>query len=587
MHLTKSLFIDFMDYPKLARWKANNSAVYKKIRKIETEEAEDHIMAIGQAVEDVVRQLLETRYHQQALDLMPRFHKLKNEETDDDDDVLVKAELDLPKALQDTVQAIRDHVPVLYQPTFQYGDCLVRADFMVWNGGSYDLIEAKAKSGIRKSVKDDGEDKKIGSIESKFINDVSFQNYVINLSLAQHWLPQLGNTYFAYLNKDYIKQWPLDITRLITQDLAGAQKEIEVIQRNKATLIKVDDSLLSDTVVEEKVTQMRSYLTLSEAEANKQFLRTGTKYLEYFWEDKPFGTVMGMGIHHSNASYVQDLYYQWRTKISELTEDEIDGFNDNAQNFISNYLACKASGKPLVNSGKIAEIFDWFTYPICFYDYETISVPVPLMDNTRPYMQTIVQYSLHKYYEDGTMKHYGWVLVGEWAYSRREITIEDNPNAVDYECEQVITWSYKDLLQQMIADIGADLQNSTFIVRHEWFENSRNKEVAKLFPDLADAFLTINANTYDLKKIVSEWYYFDPACKGSASIKKVLPVLVPDMSYDGMDIGRWDIAMRALHNLINNTTPENERDQIIKHLLLYCWQDTLAMVRIYEALQKI
>ena len=587
MHLTKSLFIDFMDYPKLARWKANNSAVYKKIRKIETEEAEDHIMAIGQAVEDVVKQLLEHRYQTQALDLMPRFHKLKDEESDDDDDVLVKAELDLPKALQDTVQAIRDHVPVLYQPTFQYGDCLVRADFMVWNGSSYDLIEAKAKSGIRKSVKDDGEDKKIGSIESKFINDVSFQNYVINLSLAQHWLPQLGNTYFAYLNKDYIKQWPLDITRLITQGLAWTSKEIEVIQRNKAIMIKVDDSLLSDTVVEEKLSQMRSYLTLSEEEANKQFLRAGTKYLEYFWEDKPFGTVMGMGIHHSNASYVQDLYYQWRTKISELTEDEIDGFNDNAQNFISNYLVCKTSGKPLVNSGKIAEIFDWFKYPICFYDYETISVPVPLMDNTRPYMQTIVQYSLHKYYEDGTMKHYGWVFVGEWAYSRREITIKDNPNAVDYECEQVITWSYKDLLQQMIADIGADLQTSTFIVRHEWFENSRNKEVAKLFPDLADAFLTINANTYDLKKIVSEWYYFDPACKGSASIKKVLPVLVPDMSYDGMDIGRWDIAMRALHNLINNTTPENERDQIIKHLLLYCWQDTLAMVRIYEALKNI
>ena len=209
------------------------------------------------------------------------------------------------------------------------------------------------------------------------------------------------------------------------------------------------------------------------------------------------------------------------------------------------------------------------------------------MDNTRPYMQTIVQYSLHKYYEDGTMKHYGWVFVGEWAHTRREITIDDNPNAVDYECEQVITWSYKDLLQQMLADIWDDLHRSTFIVRHEWFENSRNKEVAKLFPDLADAFLTINANTYDLKKIVSDWCYFDPACKGSASIKKVLPVLVPEMSYDNMDIGRWDIAMRALHKLIANEIPTHERDQIIKHLLLYCWQDTLAMVRIYEALQKI
>jgi hypothetical protein len=98
------------------------------------------------------------------------------------------------------------------------------------------------------------------------------------------------------------------------QDLAGTQKEIEVIQRNKPTLIKVDDSLLSDTVVEEKLTQMRSYLTLSEEEANKQFFRAGTKYLEYFWEDKPFGTVMGMGIHHSNASYVQDSLLSMKNK---------------------------------------------------------------------------------------------------------------------------------------------------------------------------------------------------------------------------------------------------------------------------------
>jgi hypothetical protein len=126
MHLTKSLFIDFCDYPKLARWKANNSAVYKKIRKIETEEAEEHIMAIGQAVEDIVKQVLEKRYGTQALDLMPRFHKFITDDTDDDDDVLIKAELDLPKSLADTIEAIKNHTPILYQPTFQYGDCLVR-----------------------------------------------------------------------------------------------------------------------------------------------------------------------------------------------------------------------------------------------------------------------------------------------------------------------------------------------------------------------------------------------------------------------------------------------------------------------------
>jgi hypothetical protein len=561
--------------------------VYKKIRKIETEEQEEHIMSIGQAVEDKVKELLEKRHNTTALDLMPRFHKLKDEESDDDDEVLIKATLDLPKALHDTIQAIKERIPLLYQPTFQIDDCLVRADFMVRNGSGYDLIEAKAKSWIRKEVTDDGEKKAIWAIESKFINDVSFQVYVINKVLALHGLWSIDRVYFGYLNKEYIKNWTLDIALLIKEDQAWEKKEIEVVQRNKPTKLVVDDSLLAPEEIETKIKQIQEYITLSEQEANKQFLRAWTRYLEYFWEDKPFWTVMGMGIHHSNASYIQDLYYQWRQQIATLTEDEIDGFNNNGQTFINKYLEAKKQWNALIENANINEIFSGFNYPICFYDYETISIPVPMLDNTRPYMQTVVQYSLHKYYEDGTMKHYWGIYIWEWDASKEIIEISENKNKVEYECEQVVTWSFKDLLQLFLANIWADLFSSTFIVRHEWFENSRNKEIAKLFPDLADQYLAINDRTYDLKRIVSEGYYFDIGCKWSASIKKVLPVLVPDMTYDGMDIWRWDIAMRALHNIINHSLPPEEQEKAIKDLLIYCWQDTLAMVKIFEALQKL
>jgi hypothetical protein len=59
------------------------------------------------------------------------------------------------------------------------------------------------------------------------------------------------------------------------------------------------------------------------------------------------------------------------------------------------------------------------------------------------------------------------------------------------------------------------------------------------------------------------------------------------MNYKDLEIGRGDKAMRALWELINNTTPESERDQIIRNLLLYCGMDTLAMVKIYEKLKEI
>jgi Domain of unknown function(DUF2779) len=593
MHLTKSLFVDYMNYPKLAWWKVNNPNIYNKIRKTETEEEKQYIISIGQAVEDQVKILLTQQHDTKIVDLMPRFISWNSEvadedqESDDDEIILTQYLLDLPKALDDTLEAIRNHIPVLYQPSFQYGDCFVRADFMVRNGTSYDLIEAKAKSWIRKDVTDDGEKKPIGSIEDKFIHDISFQKYVINHVLAQHQLGQLWSIYMAYLNKEYIKNWTLSTSSLIKQDPTWWTKEIEVFQRKKFTQVIVDDSLMSNDQIETKLTEIRSYITMDEEQANKHFPWWWLKYLEYFGQEKPFGTVMGMWIHHSNKNHISDLYYTGNTKISDLTPVEVDGFNDGAQQFIAQYLQCKRDWQPIINRSKLKEVFTGFQYPICFYDYESISVPVPILDQTRPYMQTVVQYSLHKYYEDGKMKHYGWIYVSDGAYSRKEITIDNNPNAVEYECEQVITWSYKDLLKQMIADIGDDLHRSTFIVRHEWFENSRNKEIAKLFPDLANAFLTINERTYDLKRVVSDGYYFDPACKWSASIKKVLPVLVPEMSYEGMKIGRWDVAMRALYDLITDKTPEHERSQIIKNLLLYCWQDTLAMVRIFEAVREM
>ncbi len=99
---------------------------------------------------------------------------------------------------------------------------------------------------------------------------------------------------------------------------------LDVVQRNKLATIEIDDSLLSQAELELKIEQMKNYIRLSEEEANKQFLRSGTRYLDYFGEDKPFGSVMGMGIHHSNASYIQDLYYQGRTDIASLTEQEIE-----------------------------------------------------------------------------------------------------------------------------------------------------------------------------------------------------------------------------------------------------------------------
>jgi hypothetical protein len=72
---------------------------------------------------------------------------------------------------------------------------------------------------------------------------------------------------------------------------------------------------------------------------------------------------------------------------------------------------------------------------------------------------------------------------------------------------------------------------------------------------------------------------------GSASIKKVLPVLVPELSYDDLEIGDGGEAMTAWPEAMVHGT--RDKEATLKALWDYCRQDTLAEVRIWEFLVKV
>ena len=71
---------------------------------------------------------------------------------------------------------------------------------------------------------------------------------------------------------------------------------------------------------------------------------------------------------------------------------------------------------------------------------------------------------------------------------------------------------------------------------------------------------------------------------GSASIKKVLPVLIPELSYKDLDIHAGGAAQRLWMEAILDGKRADEKDKILKDLLEYCKLDTFAMVRIYQHL---
>jgi hypothetical protein len=221
-----------------------------------------------------------------------------------------------------------------------------------------------------------------------------------------------------------------------------------------------------------------------------------------------------------------------------------------------------ATGEPVVNKEAIKNFLDTLQYPLYFLDYETLSGVVPYFDGQRPYQQVPFQYSLH-------------ILESP----------ESKLRQTEYlHCEN--SDPVKPLCEQLIKDCG---DTGTIISWNKGFEMRCNTDMGALYPEFADALEAINARIVDLGDPFkpSNGWYSDPRCEGSWSIKKVLPVVVPSLSYKNLEIGDGGTAQRLWMEAVLDGKRDDEKAKILADLLEYCKLDTLAMVEIYNVLKEL
>ena len=194
-------------------------------------------------------------------------------------------------------------------------------------------------------------------------------------------------------------------------------------------------------------------------------------------------------------------------------------------------------------------------YPIWFLDYETCISAIPKFNGYHPQQQIVFQYSLHKLATpDADLQHAGYIAL-----------TDDDPAL--------------SLLEHLSTDLG---NSGTVMVWNKTFEMTMNKGMAQLHPEYSAFLENLNSRIYDLGEIIDRGIYLHPGFKGSWSIKNVLPVMVPELSYDGMAICKGDQASMAWWAITFGHLEEQEKQALIKCLEHYCALDTLAMVRIYQ-----
>ena len=213
-----------------------------------------------------------------------------------------------------------------------------------------------------------------------------------------------------------------------------------------------------------------------------------------------------------------------------------------------------------IQKHEIEAFLNTLEYPLYFLDYETMSAVVPYFDGQRPYQQIPSQYSLHILdTPDGELR--------QKEYLHRDNSDPSLPIA-----------------QHLVEDIG---DRGSIIAWNMSFEKSCNVTLGQLNPEFADAMKAINERIVDLMipfKQKNSWYS-DPRFEGSASIKKVLPVVVPSLSYKELDIQNGGSAQALWMQAVLDGT-RDDKEKILDDLLKYCGLDTLAMVEIYEVLKK-
>lgn len=212
------------------------------------------------------------------------------------------------------------------------------------------------------------------------------------------------------------------------------------------------------------------------------------------------------------------------------------------------------TGNAVINSEAITAFIASLTWPLHFYDYETFGSAVPIAEGYRPHAQIPVQFSLHRLHKDGQLEHFEFLA--------------DQPGLQGQLAEKLIA----------VVD-----QTGSLLVWNESFEKACNRRLIEMHPQHKSFFLDINSRTIDLMAPFKA-DYVHPDFLGSTSIKKVLPVLCPDLSYAGLPVHDGSGAMEAWSGLINEENDE-ERVRMREELLAYCKLDTLAMLEIFAVLR--
>jgi hypothetical protein len=378
--------------------------------------------------------------------------------------------------------------------------------------------------------------KSTNGLKDPHIMDCAIQYYVMEgCGITLHSISVM------HFDKEYVRQRELDIEQLFTT--TDITRQVRAMQVDKPSI-----------VAELEAVHQRA--TCPEIEIGSHCSSPyDCDFRSHCWKHVPDYSVFDLT---RGTERGWELYNKGILEIADIPVEHPMSDSHRIQQM------AEITGEPYLIKEGIERFLEDIEYPLYHFDFETMMSAVPLFDNNRTYQQIPFQYSLHVQAEIGA-----------------------EPQHFEYLAPTTSNKASSDPREALIIQMLEHLWNKGSIMAyHSSFEVGRIKEVARDFPQAAKELLALNERMVDLELPFRKKYYYTRDMQGRSSIKKVLPALVPDLSYDDLTIKEGGTAS-ATFLAMHQGEYTGDYDATRHQLLEYCQLDTFAMVKVLEVLYKV
>ncbi len=222
-------------------------------------------------------------------------------------------------------------------------------------------------------------------------------------------------------------------------------------------------------------------------------------------------------------------------------------------------LQAVKENQPHIDRVAIKKFLDSLRLPLYFLDFETFDTAIPMFDRLRPYEKVPFQFSLHV------------VRTPDYEPEHRSFLAEGTGDP------------RPELLSRLRSLLG---HRGPIVVYHAQFEKGVLKSATEMFPEFSGWWQGIEPRIVDLRDPFSKFWYYHPMQRGSTSLKIVLPILT-GKGYEDFKIQEGQQASLEYMRVTFGDVDEGETKRVRKDLEKYCGMDTMGMVWIVQALERL